>query len=200
MPLLNLDVQDIVVTQNDQLWVATLGGVHQLIDGRFEHRPIRDEVVATTSLVVDRSNRLWVGTEDGLYVYNGLVFHRADGIPAEPIVDLYLDHRGRVWSLTNQALYRTTTPTQFELVQIDHELIDGLNSLVVMPDERVVIGSNQNGLLVIHANGLTTNLTRDDGLIDDRVNDLGLTDTFDVHRYSGGISLMLGPSTRFRNR
>jgi diguanylate cyclase (GGDEF)-like protein len=81
-----------------------------------------------TSLIQDRTGFLWVGTQNGLYRYDGVQFQSygvAQGLPERMVINLFIGPDGTLWVSTATAIYfeqhdgrfaqiPTTTPgTQF---------------------------------------------------------------------------------------
>ncbi|MEP6874967.1 MAG: diguanylate cyclase [Burkholderiales bacterium] len=65
--------------------------------------------LAVTTLVQDRAGYLWVGTENGLYRYDGSTFRRfgaEQGLGTRLIRALHADARGGLWVGSDQGLFR----------------------------------------------------------------------------------------------
>jgi signal transduction histidine kinase/CheY-like chemotaxis protein/ligand-binding sensor domain-containing protein len=63
--------------------------------------------LTVNSLLQDRTGYLWVGTENGLYRFDGthyLAFGRDQGLADEFLVALYQDPAGRIWAGTREGL------------------------------------------------------------------------------------------------
>ena len=103
------------------LWIGTLNGLNRLdlATGTVDRiladlsDPTALENGNVTSLLVDRQDRLWVGTSDGIAVLVGrgddgkLRFHRlsvADGLPDANIDMLLQDTEGKIWASTDDGL------------------------------------------------------------------------------------------------
>lgn len=81
----------------------------------FRHEPGRSDSLshdAVLSVLVDRHDRVWVGTEDGLNLFDPKTgrFRRyrlaeTQRFRTEPIVALFEDRDGRLWTGTNGRLY-----------------------------------------------------------------------------------------------
>ncbi|MGJ5815172.1 two-component regulator propeller domain-containing protein [Paludibaculum fermentans] len=95
--------------------------------------------LAISAITQDQTGYLWVGTQNGLYRYDGHSFvekgHSA-GIPADPIVAVHADQQGGLWVATHARLYYST-PNGFREIQfgrkiqfLTHNVIDSRNGLV----------------------------------------------------------------------
>lgn len=87
--------------QPGSLWVATQDGLKVLQHGALEdvtRSPLLKSHIEV--LFHDGKNRLWVGTDTGLFVQNGansLRYTTRDGLPSNRITALYQDRKGGVW-------------------------------------------------------------------------------------------------------
>ncbi|HJU82827.1 MAG TPA: diguanylate cyclase [Holophagaceae bacterium] len=79
--------------------------------GRFSFRRYGSEQglrnLAVLSMLQDRQGFMWMGTEDGLYRYDGHRFQdfgTRDGLPSSYITDMVEDGQGRLWVGTYQGL------------------------------------------------------------------------------------------------
>jgi signal transduction histidine kinase/CheY-like chemotaxis protein/streptogramin lyase len=78
---------------------------------RLPFRHYREEAGLTSPytrvIAQDADGLIWVGTNGGLYRYDGELFEhfgRAAGLPGEQIRDLFVDARGRLWVATTKGL------------------------------------------------------------------------------------------------
>ncbi len=109
-------------------------------------------------MLQDRTGFLWVGTQNGLFRYDGARFQefgRAEGLEGTFVKSLHQDGLGRVWAGTSEGLYLlsedgrrfTNIPYRGQNIQVN--LGSTLSSL---PDGKVFVAS-QEGLLVVDSNG-----------------------------------------------
>jgi signal transduction histidine kinase/ligand-binding sensor domain-containing protein/CheY-like chemotaxis protein/HPt (histidine-containing phosphotransfer) domain-containing protein len=157
------------------VWVGSDGGLSSYVAGRFEHMqgPRGYENIRVRTLLVDRRNALWVGT-DGAGAYrrdqNGMtVFNRHNGLSADLVLALIEDRQDRIWVGTSQGLD-----------VIDHDKITSMQSLLggigpaavhLLFEDRggnLWVGTETQGLFVIGAHG-TRHLGMADGLPSDWV-------------------------------
>lgn len=81
---------------------------------QYNHNPANPSSISSNSiktLLIDKDNRLWVGTTKGLNLFNGNSFEHFEHDPANPwsianniIEDLCQDSEGKIWIATNQGL------------------------------------------------------------------------------------------------
>jgi signal transduction histidine kinase/ligand-binding sensor domain-containing protein/CheY-like chemotaxis protein/HPt (histidine-containing phosphotransfer) domain-containing protein len=92
------------------VWVGSDGGLSSYSDGRFQHiaGPRGRENVPVRSVLEDRRNALWVGTEGaGAYRIDqrGMtVFSRRTGLSGDTVTALIEDRQSRIWVGTNEGL------------------------------------------------------------------------------------------------
>jgi signal transduction histidine kinase/CheY-like chemotaxis protein/ligand-binding sensor domain-containing protein len=96
-------------------------------------------------LLQDRAGFLWIGTEGGLFRYDGARFHQftaSDGLPAVVVNALSEDGGGTLWIGSNTGLSYFDGGT---FHQVEYEgrpmSFDGLSSLGTMPDGKVLAAS-----------------------------------------------------------
>lgn len=88
--------------------IATIGASAQRFT--FQHYE-QDEGLKNHDvfkLMQDKTGFLWSATENGLFRYDGVEFHRfgaADGIRESMVIDVYQDASGRIWTASNDHLY-----------------------------------------------------------------------------------------------
>jgi signal transduction histidine kinase/streptogramin lyase len=94
-----------------QLWVGTTMGL-RCYDANFQRKQIPDIHAEVKALLVDRNDRLWIGTTGlGLAsLKNGAYTHlqRVDGLANENVTSLFEDHEGTLWVGTRNGLSQLT--------------------------------------------------------------------------------------------
>jgi ligand-binding sensor domain-containing protein len=148
------------------------------------------ENLAVNALVQDPDGYLWIGTENGLYRYDGMHFQRFgpdDGLPDPTITALHVDPAGRLWVGTEHGLYLLR---QEHLVPVlkDHQ------SLPIWPGS--VLTSTRDGrLLAVSKDQLVEIRSKNAGASWEAVDFFSaeqrrvnpqLTQLFSVHADSGG--------------
>lgn len=124
-----------------------------------------------TCLCEDSEERVWVGTEGGLSLYDGVGFKSfttADGLVADAVTCCCLDRRGRLWVGTQKGVscYDGAHFTNYTMAE---GLVDEL-VLCIFEDDRshLWFGSHGGGLTRFDGQ-IFQGLSRRDGLIDDVV-------------------------------
>lgn len=107
-----------------------------------------------TCMLQDRTGYLWIGTQNGLFRYDGTAFQefgRQDGLGGTAIVTLRQDASGRLWVGTTEGLYYFGTNHRFEAVQYQGQAIDVRegSALSPLPDGSLLAVAHR-GLLQIN--------------------------------------------------
>ncbi len=106
-----LDVYSAIETEKGQVWCGSSSGLGHLINNRFElsHNPrIKGPVYA---LLEDRQENLWIGTDRGVYVWNGKQlrrFHSGNGLLGAETnrAALFESREGDIWIGTARGVSR----------------------------------------------------------------------------------------------
>src|SRR5271170_8038544 len=80
--------------------------------------------LSVNCLLQDRSGFLWIGTESGLYQYDGSRFWRVgpkEGLPSGFVRSLSSDRDGRLWVGTRDGLAYSTGQRSFSTVTYQHQ-------------------------------------------------------------------------------
>ena len=109
--------------------------------------------LSVNCLLQDRAGFLWIGTESGLYQYDGSRFWQLglkEGLPSEFVRSLSLDRDGRLWVGTRDGLAYSTGPRSFSNVTYQRQnlRVPYDTSLASSPDGRIY-AVTQFGLLVV---------------------------------------------------
>ena len=155
---------------------------YQTVDGLGDSR--------IWSLTKGKNNDVWIGTQTTLTrartTANGVEFTNyttADGLPAGPYQALTVDVSGHIWVGTSSGLAQMTVGDSLPTIAVHHLGEDGASEPVwslATNDEGDVFGGTNAGLYFLErtANGhVTTRVSTNEGLPDNRVVSLGPTST-----------------------
>ena len=107
-------IWDLLIDGN-KLWIAGDQGIenYDLITGRFNHNPFpgfQEPIYGAWNLMLDSENRLWIGTFNGLFIYDkqkDLVSHiladaeNLESLSENWVLNTYEDPDKRIWIGTN---------------------------------------------------------------------------------------------------
>lgn len=111
-----------LVEYQDYLILGTDKGLYTLEKKSYTIKPLKNTIQSTTritTLLIDKKNRLWVGSDNGIVVYNKdlLVVHdyqedrkQINKIPTGTVNTIFEDKKGNIWvSIWEQGLFRLNT-------------------------------------------------------------------------------------------
>ena len=106
-----------------------------------------------TCMLQDRVGYLWIGTQNGLFRYDGAAFQefgRQDGLGGTFVIGLRQDQSGRLWVATSEGLYHFTSNRRFQSVQYQGHAIEVRlgSGLSFLPDG-TLLAVTDKGLLKI---------------------------------------------------
>ncbi len=110
-------------------------------------------------LVQDRTGYLWVGTQNGLYRYDGSQFKSygaADGLPERMIQNLFIGMDGTLWVATTTSIFFEKRDGKFAQVRPPASLKQilqrtGTVFTAIKPDQ--VVAATRNGALLLRRTG-----------------------------------------------
>jgi signal transduction histidine kinase/ligand-binding sensor domain-containing protein/CheY-like chemotaxis protein len=116
--LSNSNINALVQGQNHDIWAGTNGGLNRISQDTSGKNRVQAYLPGSviTSLYVDHSGVVWVGTDrQGLYAFRGddLIHYGAkEGVPKAPILSIIQDERNFLWIGTLAGgVCRSTAPT-----------------------------------------------------------------------------------------
>ncbi len=152
-----------ITGKDDQLWLATLGGVYQLSYHLTNDRPslrqlrhLEGEDAPGTEFIycayIDSQNRVWFGTDgEGISMLSPAGEHltysaRKNGTPIRSVYSIAEDGHGRIWASTESGDILYLENEQFALANFrPSNRKDAFVSL---------LNDEQGNLLLIHPNGI----------------------------------------------
>jgi len=176
-------VRYIINDRDKNLWVGTASnGVYRydfdLNDFTYSYEqngilPFNNPGV--TALVVDHDNKLWIGTNDGVALWDignerGRRYTHGDGLAGNTITALHVDNRGSVWIGSE----KRNGLTKYDPDKKEFTIIDLKNDLAPTcisdtQDGMVWIGT-RSGVFGLRADTLAVHLTESNGLLSNNIN------------------------------
>ena len=140
-------------------WLALILGVILFpLPSRAQRYTFKDYLdglgnLSVDCLAQDQAGFLWVGTQSGLFRYDGsrfIEFGRAEGLPGRWIRSLVEDPSGRLWVGTSDGLAYQTSAGRFAAVQFEgKDLRIPFNSALSAGPDGLVFAVTQLGLLAM---------------------------------------------------
>lgn len=102
-PLLNDRVDDILVLDSGEIWVAMRGGIGRFLEGKWKIYTTEDGLAGNhaTSVARDLEGNLWFGTtQRGLSRFDGKewkTYMTDDGLVSNHIYSITVDSEGKIW-------------------------------------------------------------------------------------------------------
>jgi len=160
--------------QNGHIWIGTYG------NGTFEYDPQRDrfnysfrinsymQQLIVTAMEIDRTDKLWVGTTDGLIYYDIKLdkvqfLTQVHGLAGTDISAIFADSKGIVWvGAKGKGITTITSDTASRL-----ELEAGFTPTCFAEtgDGRIWIGTEGQGIFVLEGGKVVKQLSRQNGLL-----------------------------------
>lgn len=170
------------------IWIGTeTTGLIDLDPGynMIEHPDLQAMIAErVTALENGQSNELWIGTINGLIRYvNANVpsaYGESDGLPSRNITALYRDHQGTLWVGTTRGLARVDNG-RIKAVPLERAITP--TCFTQDADDRLWIGSEGQGILVLKDGRIAGGYTSDNGLLSNNIRSV-MADT-DGHVWVG---------------
>lgn len=156
-----------LLLRTDGMWIGTHGAVAHIRNGAMQRLPLPDEVdAAAVNTLVDAQGKIWAGTSQGLYTFDGQTWTKSDDptLATAPINFAFTDHDHNLWLGTNPALFRIRDGRAVEsITQIAHMTAKDMRSIFEDREGNLWLGSQMEGLLRIW-NGWTRRYSTPYGL------------------------------------
>jgi diguanylate cyclase (GGDEF)-like protein len=137
----------LLLTSKNQLIVGTEQGVFILKNGYFEplHQDLSQEAVS--SLLEDKNNDIWLGTQkNGIFRYSDNGIEKLDdnkGLPNNRISSLYQDKEDSIWVGTSSGLFRLREAPFITLTSKQGLAGDYIRSVLAHTDGSLWVGSSK---------------------------------------------------------
>ncbi|MBC5992895.1 ligand-binding sensor domain-containing protein [Pontibacter cellulosilyticus] len=151
-------VNDILQAHTGHLWIATRGGVSRFNGKQFYTYTNESGLTSNNVSVLfeDKQNNIWIGTSDrGLVKYTAGKFRKygaEQGFKANTVFDITEDTRGNIWFATEEGIYYLNNNSFTKYTTLPEQ---PYTSVVVMPDNTVLAGSQTDGLHRAGSTGTT---------------------------------------------
>jgi len=197
--LLGTIINDLVLDEQGQLWVATDRGLNHFRQGGEVDHYTRDEGLPDSevlSLGLDRDGAIWAGTKKGVSrIREGIVqetLRIADGLPHDTVLSIAVDYSGNKWFGTIKGLARFTGG-EWRIFTRESGMIDNEVRTVAVDSVWNIWVGTPKGVSVFDGESWT-NYTRNDGppgngvilIVPEPGGEVWVATRTGVARYSGG--------------
>lgn len=158
------------------VWVGSDGGLSSYVGGTFRHLegPRGRQSARVRSLLEDRQDRLWAGTEgSGIYRLEPgggvTLFDHTSGLSGDAVTALLEDRRGRIWVGTNEGLDMVDRDSVVSMQsKLDASTPSAVHLIYQDQAGNLWVGTETEGLFIVGEQA-TRHLTVADGLPSDWV-------------------------------
>lgn len=139
-------VNVIAEDHDNTVWIGTQAGVSRYSNGTFQPAPGLNRRI--NDLYPSSDSGIWIGADNGLYLYHDSVLERSGDIPEDvAVLSIEQDSLGRLWIATDFGLYRCHNgETQHYTIE------DGLHDMTI---EDLLIDTQGNIWLASESRGLS---------------------------------------------
>ena len=112
--------------------------------------------LSVVSFEQQADGRLWIGTANGVFRYDGSVFTqfgRSDGLTDPGVFSLLIDHTGTLWAGTHGGLFRFDDGRFHEIRLGEKSLRIGINSMLASTTQGELIAETSNGMVSVERDG-----------------------------------------------
>jgi len=175
---------NIVAIQNDlngNIWIATLNdGIYRYrSDNTFTSETKVNDILRRgepiSSLAVDHENNLWIGTTDGVGIWNigleiGDRHTQANGIASNNIISMFVDRDGYVWFGSQggaKGFTRFNPKTgKYEILELGENLSP---SSITQTDDGTIWLGTTSGVYAFRNDTISERISKQDGLLSDNI-------------------------------
>ena len=172
--------KEIVAIQKDNtgnIWIATrFNGIYRYnfsanaFPRSWEVNQIFNKSPQISSMVVDQENNLWIGTADGVGVWNitleiGVQYTQGDGLASNSIKTLFVDRDGFVWigSEGEKGLTRFNPKTvQFSIIELKDDISP---SSIAQTDDGTIWFGTTSGVYSLVNDSISEHISVRNGLL-----------------------------------
>ncbi|MEQ1732369.1 MAG: two-component regulator propeller domain-containing protein [Bacteroidia bacterium] len=147
-------INDVFISRTNEVLLATQAGIATLVNENI----IKNEniqVAFVKTIYQDSHNTYWIGTDDGLYTYDGKTtkhYTTKDGCTQKPIQQIIGDTKGNIWLATGAGIYCYNGKT-FTTITEKNDLTSNDVYSIAIDKQGDVWAGFQKGLDKIHALG-----------------------------------------------
>jgi hypothetical protein len=168
--LLGNIVNDMIIDEAGDLWVATDKGLNRYRDGRGFVNLTRDEGLPAREVLglgVDRDGSIWAGTEKGaVRIKDGAVREKLtakNGLPDDTVLSIAVDYAGNRWFGTRKGLAKYTPAGEWHIFTRESGMVDNeVRTVAVDSDWNTWVGTSKGVSVYDRENWKT--YTKDDGI------------------------------------
>lgn len=173
------NIRSIVSDKDGNLWIGTWGGKvvkYDINSSRIVNLPALNEIVnnLVSCLMIDRHNRLWIGTLEGIVVYDLTGYsiktiRTIDGLSDNDISCVFEQSNGNIWIGTKQKGLTVFDGKSYKKYNRESGLnYNSISSITEDNGHNIWIGTESGGALVFDGNKFR-NYKIKDGLLSDFV-------------------------------
>ncbi len=168
---INAGVRELFETRAGHLLVGTIGGIFSFREGKFEQIILDQNFI--TGIAEDLQNRIWVGTVDGVRIFNDdgttnpTVIALREGLPYPSILSVFGDREGNMWVGTYGGLARFKDGKATAYTSANGLINDRILTIFEDGDGLLWVGTEKG--IERFSDGGWTDFTNSDGLTNNEV-------------------------------
>lgn len=173
------NVRVIVEDGTGNLWIGTWGGKvikYDISQKRLVHVPALDDIVnpLVSSMMIDKRNNLWIGTVEGIVVYNlnsqyVRTLRTIDGLCDNDVSCLFEDSKGKIWIGTKQKGVTVHFGKTFKTLNRSNGLLYGSISSITEDKQNKIWIATEGGGAYVYDGKSFVNYRAKNGLASDYV-------------------------------